>query len=59
MFLLIAIFLFTTVSTMVLVVSLIYFGFNFIKTGWLEKYITPISGLSIAICGIGMVFLGW
>ena len=59
MFLLIATFLFTTVSTMVLVVILIYYGFNFIKTEWLEKYITPISGLSIAICGVGMIFLGW
>lgn len=59
MFLLIATFLFTTVSTMVSVVILIYYGFNFVKTEWLEKYITPISGLSIAGCGVGMVFLGW
>ncbi|WP_163516717.1 sulfite exporter TauE/SafE family protein [Gelidibacter japonicus] len=59
MFILIATFLFTTVSTMVLVVVLIYYGFNFIKTEWLEKYVTPISGLSIALCGVGMVFLGW
>lgn len=59
MLILIGVFLTTTVSTMILVVSLMYFGFNFIKTEWLEKYIVPISGLSIAICGIGMVFLGW
>ena len=59
MFLLIAIFLLTTVTTMILVVTLLYYGFNFIKTEWLEKYLVPISGLSIALCGIGMVFLGW
>jgi|SRR5690554_15056 len=59
MFLLIGTFLFTTVFTMVSVVILMYFGFNFIKTEWLEKHITPISGLSIAVCGVGMVFLGW
>lgn len=59
MFLLIGIFLFTTVSTMILVVSLMYYGFNLIKTEWLEKYVVPISGLSIATCGIGMIFLGW
>lgn len=53
------VFKFTTVSTMIIVVSLLYYGFKFIKTDWLEKYVTPISGLSIAICGIGMVFLGW
>jgi len=59
MILLIGTFLLTTVSTMVLVVILLYYGFNFIKTEWLEKHVTPISGLSIALCGIGMVFLGW
>jgi len=59
MLILIGVFLLTTVSTMIIVVSLLYYGFKFIKTEWLEKYITPISGLSIAICGIGMVFLGW
>ncbi|MFD1160935.1 urease accessory protein UreH domain-containing protein [Hwangdonia seohaensis] len=59
MFLLIGTFLLTTVSTMMLVVMLLYYGFSFVKTEWLEKNITPISGLSIAICGIGMVFLGW
>lgn len=59
MLILIGIFLLTTVSTMILVVSLLYYGFSLIKTEWLEKYVVPISGLSIAICGIGMVFLGW
>ena len=59
MLILIGVFLSTTVSTMILVVSLMYFGFKLIKIDWLEKYVVPISGLSIAVCGIGMVFLGW
>lgn len=56
---LITVFMTTTIVTMVSVVTLFYFGFTFVKTDWLEKYITPISGLSITACGAGMIFLGW
>ncbi|MFG0261847.1 MAG: hypothetical protein ACF788_05610 [Novipirellula sp. JB048] len=59
MLLLIATFLSTTILTMVSVVMLIYFGFSFVKTEWLERHVAPISGLSIAACGAGMIFLGW
>lgn len=56
---LISVFLFFTLLTMVVIVALIYSGFSLVKTEWLEKYMTPISGASIAICGMGMVFLQW
>ncbi|MBD8490629.1 hypothetical protein IFO69_17885 [Echinicola sp. CAU 1574] len=56
---LISVFLIFTVLTMVLIVILIYSGYQFVKTSWLEKYMTPIAGASIAICGAGMIFLGW
>jgi len=59
MILLIVTFLISTIFTMVSVVILIYYGFSFVKSEWLEKYVTPISGLSIAACGAGMIFLGW
>lgn len=56
---LIGVFLVFTLLTMVAVVILIYSGFKFFKTEWLEKYMTPLSGASIAICGMGMIFLNW
>lgn len=56
---LISIFLAFTLLTMVTIVILIYYGYSFIKTDWLERYMTPIAGFSIAICGMGMVFLEW
>ncbi|WP_200977434.1 hypothetical protein [Echinicola sp. 20G] len=56
---LISVFLIFTVLTMVLIVVLIYSGYQFVKTSWLEKHMAPIAGASIAICGAGMIFLGW
>lgn len=56
---LMAVFLFFTLLTMVVMVVLIYFGHALVKTDWLEKYMTPIAGFSIAMCGAGMLFLGW
>jgi len=53
------VFLFFTLLMMVLMVILGYYGYSLIKTEFLEKYINAIAGGTIAICGAGMIFLGW
>ncbi|WP_295120560.1 sulfite exporter TauE/SafE family protein [uncultured Chitinophaga sp.] len=48
-----------TLITMVSMVLLGYYGFAFLQTGKIERYVHVIGGASITICGVGMVFLGW
>ena len=59
MFLLIVIYTFFTLLTMLIMVSLGYYGISFIKTEKLEKHIHTIGGLTITICGAGMVLMDW
>lgn len=35
------------------------YGYSFIKTDKLERYVHAIGGGVVTMCGIGMVFLGW
>lgn len=58
-YLITGVFLFFTLAMMVLMVVLGHYGFKLIKTDALEKYMTAIAGGTIAICGAGMIFLGW
>lgn len=53
------VFLLFTLLMMVFMVVLGYYGYSLIKTEFLEKYINAIAGGTIAICGAGMIFLGW
>lgn len=48
-----------TLITMVTMVLLGYYGYSFLRTGKLERYIHAIGGATVTICGIGMVFMGW
>jgi sulfite exporter TauE/SafE len=48
-----------TLLTMVLMVMLGYYGLSFLNNKKLEQYMHPIGGLTILVCGAGMVFLGW
>jgi len=48
-----------TVATMVLMVILGLYGISFFKTSKIERYVHALGGLTILICGCGMVFLGW
>jgi hypothetical protein len=48
-----------TLAAMVLMVVTGYYGFGFLKTRTLEKYVHAIGGFTICLCGAGMVFLGW
>jgi hypothetical protein len=59
MLLLIAVYTFFTLGTMVVMVILGYYGVSFLKTEKLERYVHALGGLSLFICGAGMVFMGW
>lgn len=57
--LLIAVFAVFTVLTMVTMVLLGIYGYSFVKTDKLERYVHAIGGGVVTICGLGMVFFGW
>jgi len=48
-----------TLATMILMVLLGYYGIGFLKTQKLEKYMHALGGVTILICGAGMVLLNW
>jgi sulfite exporter TauE/SafE len=48
-----------TLLTMILMVSLCLSGVRLLKTETLELYMHALGGLTIFICGLGMVFLNW
>jgi len=56
---LIAIYTFITLLTMVLLVTFGYFGTLFVKTEKLERYVHALGGVTIFICGAGMLWMGW
>jgi len=59
MLILITVYTVFTLLTMLMMVSLGFYGISFLKTEKLERYMHALGGLTIFICGIGMVFLGW
>jgi hypothetical protein len=59
MVLLIAVYTAFTLMTMIAMVVLGYWGIAFVKTEKLERYVHALGGLTIFICGVGMVWLGW
>lgn len=59
MVLLIIVYTVFTLATMVLMVALGYYGISILKTNTLERYMHAIGGVTILICGAGMVFMGW
>jgi len=48
-----------TIVTMSALVMLGYYGFHFLVSDKLERYMHSLGGLAILICGAGMVFMGW
>jgi hypothetical protein len=36
-----------------------YYSISFFKTEKLEKYMHALGGLTLFICGAGMLFMGW
>lgn len=55
------VFVYTTITllTMAGMVLAGYFGLGFLKTEKLEQYMHPLGGLTIFICGLGIIALGW
>lgn len=59
MMLLVIIYTLCTLVVMIGMVVLGYFGLTLIKADKLEKYIHAFGGLTLFICGAGMLLLGW
>jgi sulfite exporter TauE/SafE len=56
---LISVYTLFTLATMIVMVTVGYYGTSFFKTKKLEKYMTALGGITILTCGTGMVFLNW
>ncbi len=59
MLLLIVIYTFFTLATMLFMVIAGFYGFSFLRTEKLERYVHALGGVTIFICGAGMIFMGW
>jgi hypothetical protein len=59
MLLLIVVYTIFTLATMIAMVALGYYGISFVKTNKLERYMHALGGVTIFICGLGMVFMEW
>ena len=59
MALLIGIYTMVTLLTMLTLVLLGYYGIAFVKMEKMERYVHALGGLTIFICGVGMLWMGW
>jgi sulfite exporter TauE/SafE len=59
MLVLIMVYTICTLLVMLVMVLLGYFGIGFLKTEKLERYIHLLGGITIFICGAGMLWMGW
>jgi sulfite exporter TauE/SafE len=59
MFLLVMVYTIFTISTMAAMVLFGYYGLSLLRTNLLNRYMHAVAGISIFICGLGMVWLGW
>jgi sulfite exporter TauE/SafE len=57
--LLVAVYTFFTLATMISLVLLGFYGISFAQTRQLERHLHALGGLTITLCGAGMVLLGW
>ncbi len=53
----VAVYVVATIAAMLLMVLLGFYGLSFFKINWLEKYVQPISGLTLLLCGATMLFM--
>jgi len=44
---------------MLSMVVLGFYGISFFKAFKLEKYAPVLAGITVVICGIGMLFMNW
>jgi hypothetical protein len=59
MIILIIVYTTCTLVTMLLMVLLGYFGIAFASTQKSERYVHVLGGVTIFICGVGMLWMGW
>lgn len=59
MMLLVLVYTFFTLATMMVMVALGYFGISLVRIEKLERYVHALGGLTIFMCGAGMLFMGW
>ncbi len=59
MLMLIGIYTMVTLVTMVTMVLAGYYGIAFIKMERVERFVHALGGLTIFICGAGMLWMGW
>ena len=59
MVILVVVYTICTLAAMLLMVLLGFFSISLTKTQKLERYMHALGGLTIFICGVGMVFMGW
>jgi sulfite exporter TauE/SafE len=59
MLLLIVVYTFITLMSMLLMVVAGYYGLHLLKTEKLERYTHALGGLTLLICGTEMVFMAW
>jgi sulfite exporter TauE/SafE len=59
MLLLIIVYTICTLATMLTMVMLGHYSISFFKMERLEKYMHALAGLTLFICGVGMVFMAW
>jgi ABC-type nickel/cobalt efflux system permease component RcnA len=52
-----AVFGFTTIGTMLVMVLALSYGLRFVHFGWLEQHVHTLAGLTIALCG-ALILLG-
>lgn len=57
--LIVLVFSISTVSTMVGMVLLGVFGYSFLKTDFIGRYLHAIGGAVLTICGLGMLAFSW
>jgi hypothetical protein len=59
LWLLIIVYTAATLLTMLVMVTLGYLGIAFVKTEKIERYVHALGGLTLVVCGVGMVFMNW
>lgn len=56
---LIVAFTLSTVITMTAIVLLGCYGYSFVQTDKMERYVHAVSGSVVTLCAVGILFLGW
>ena len=59
MALLIIVYTVCTLVTMLVMVVAGFYGMSVVRMTLLERYMHALGGLTLCICGVGMIFMGW